>query len=210
TTEYFDPGTKPFMVNYRVEDLEELLERLRGEGETVIDGGYESRDGRFAWVIDPDGQKVELWEPADPEPSEPEPTGAGSRGPVRGLGGVFFRSPDPAALKSWYGERLGIEPGEDGYVGFRLLEPDGLAGHTAWEIFPSDTDYFDSGGVSSPHDFMVNFRVEGLAALLERLRAGGVWVDPDVQTYEYGTFGWIQDPMGARVELWEPPEAPFG
>ncbi|MDX1579276.1 MAG: VOC family protein, partial [Gemmatimonadota bacterium] len=60
TTEYFDPGTKPFMVNYRVEDLGGLLDRLRGEGETVIDGGYESRDGRFAWVIDPDGQKVEL------------------------------------------------------------------------------------------------------------------------------------------------------
>ena len=71
-----------------------------------------------------------------------------------------------------------------------------------WEAFPQDTKYFDP----SAKPFMVNFRVANLAALLEQLRKEGVQVDDKVEEYEYGKFGWIMDPEGNRVELWEPPE----
>jgi len=76
------------------------------------------------------------------------------------------------------------------------------AGLTAWSIFPHDTRYFDP----SPAPFMMNFRVENLAELLKTLREEGVAVDPKVEEYDYGKFGWISDPEGNRIELWEPPE----
>ncbi len=195
STDYFDPSPKPYMINYRVADLDALLERLRAASERVDDEVYESEDGRFGWVMDPEGGRVELWEPAEPSVEPPL-----HRGPVTGLGGLFFKSDDPTALKRWYAERLGIVPGDDGYVGFRWEERDGTPGFTAWEAFPADTDYFDP----SDRPFMIDFRVRGLDAALERLRASGVWVDPKVERYDYGSFGWILDPEGTRIELWEP------
>ena len=108
-------------------------------------------------------------------------------------------------MKKWYSEHLGIEPAKDGYVqlGWREKdEPDAL-GFTAWEPFAQDTDYFDP----SKKPFMFNFRVANLRQLLEQLRKEGVDVDDKVEEYEYGKFGWIMDPEGNRVELWEPPAA---
>ena len=69
-----------------------------------------------------------------------------------------------------------------------------------WSIFPRETQYFEP----SQSSFMVNFRVENLDELLKALREEGVQVDPKVEEYEYGKFGWIMDPEGNRVELWEP------
>jgi len=63
STKYFDPSTQPFMINFRVGDLQELLPQLRAEGVDVEGQGEESEFGKFAWVMDPEGNRVELWEP---------------------------------------------------------------------------------------------------------------------------------------------------
>ena len=111
---------------------------------------------------------------------------------VSGLGGVFFRARDPAALKAWYEETLGV-PAED------LMRSDGLV----FAIFDADTDYFGPSG----QGFMVNFRVASLDRMVERLRAAGVEVDDETQDQEgVGRFGWAVDPEGNRFELWEPAE----
>ncbi|MCH7549263.1 MAG: VOC family protein [Candidatus Krumholzibacteriota bacterium] len=120
---------------------------------------------------------------------------------VTGIGGIFFRSRDPDALKKWYVEHLGIPMDDDGFVCFCGKDDEGAKeAFTVWQPFPEDTDYFDP----SEKQFMVNFRVENLRALLETLREEGVDVDDRYEEHEYGKFGWITDPEGNRVELWEP------
>ena len=110
---------------------------------------------------------------------------------VTGLGGVFFRARDPAALKAWYEETLGV-PAED------LMRSDGLV----FAIFDADTDYFGPSG----QGFMVNFRVASLDRMVERLRAAGVEVDETQDQEGVGRLGWAVDPEGNRFELWEPAE----
>jgi predicted enzyme related to lactoylglutathione lyase len=111
---------------------------------------------------------------------------------VTGLGGVFFRARDPDALKAWYERVLGV-PAED------LMRSDGVV----FGIFDADTDYFGASG----QGFMVNFRVESLDAMLERLRSAGAEVEEETQEQEgIGRFGWAVDPEGNRFELWEPAE----
>jgi predicted enzyme related to lactoylglutathione lyase len=117
-------------------------------------------------------------------------------GRATGIGGVFFRARDPAALQAWYTEQLGL-PLEDGTV---VLRPAG--GAVVWSPFREDTDYFGPSGQGS----MVNYRVDDLDAVLERLRAAGTEVDERVVEEEYGRFGWAVDPEGNRFELWEPAE----
>jgi predicted enzyme related to lactoylglutathione lyase len=86
-------------------------------------------------------------------------------------------------------------------VSFRWKEDGDPEGFTAWSIFKPDTKYFQP----STKPFMLNFRVEDLDGLLERLRGEDVWVDPNREDYDYGRFAWIMDPEGNRIELWEPP-----
>ena len=123
---------------------------------------------------------------------------------VTGIGGVFFKTEDPEKLKAWYQKHLGIIPDSDGYISFQWREKDDAerVGYTAWSPFAHDTKYFDP----STKPFMINYRVADLHGLLEELRAEGVPVDDNVEEHEYGKFGWIMDPEGNRVELWEPPE----
>ena len=111
---------------------------------------------------------------------------------VQGIGGVFFRSRDPEALRGWYAEHLGIAMEEYGTT-FTAKGGD----QTVWAPFPSDTTYFGS----SDQQLMVNFRVRDLEAMLEQLRATGVQVDDRVHDMEYGRFGWASDPEGNRFEL---------
>lgn len=113
-----------------------------------------------------------------------------------GIGGVFFRSRDPEALYRWYEQHLGVtrEPGDG--VTFHWECP----GETVWGIFPDDTTYFGP----SRQSFMINFRVDNLDELLAALTTNGVEVNPRCEEYPYGKFGWIVDPDGNRVELWEP------
>jgi len=123
---------------------------------------------------------------------------------VIALGGIFFKAKDPKALYEWYRQHLGIESAADGSGAmWRDADHPEISGFNVWAIFPQQTKYFEP----SQSSFMINFRVENLDELLRALREEGVQVDPKVEEYEYGKFGWIMDPEGNRVELWEPPKA---
>ena len=123
---------------------------------------------------------------------------------VTGIGGVFFKSADPKALAKWYKVHLGLDVQQWGGAKFRWAGPDNPtgAGTTAWSPFKADTDYF----APSPAAFMINYRVDDLHALLAALRAEGCQVDDKVDESDYGKFGWVLDPDGNKVELWQPPE----
>lgn len=122
---------------------------------------------------------------------------------VTGIGGIFLKAKDPKLLQAWYRDHLGIPVQSWGGASFEWKDaPDGV---TAWNIFPADSKYFDP----SPASFMVNYRVEDLHRLLGELRAEGCQVMEKVDESEYGKFGWVIDPEGNKVELWEPPSGKF-
>ncbi|WP_262057120.1 VOC family protein [Streptomyces sp. STR69] len=113
---------------------------------------------------------------------------------VLGIGGHFMRATDPAALGTWYRECLGLDVDEHG-----LWQQE--AGPTVFAAFPADTDYFGS----RTQQTMLNFRVRDLDAMLAQLRAKGADVDAETQDMDgVGRFGWVTDPEGNRIELWQP------
>ena len=112
---------------------------------------------------------------------------------VIGIGGIFFKARNKDRLFEWYRDHLGVDVNEWGGATF-----DG-AGQTAWNIFKQDSDYFGPG----EQRYMINYKVTNLDRMLTRLRAAGVTVDAKVDESEFGKFGWIVDPEGNRVELWE-------
>ena len=116
---------------------------------------------------------------------------------VTGIGGIFFKARDRAALAAWYQKHLGVPVTEHGFAVFEWKGP----GMTVWNAFAHDTTYF----APSDAPFMINYRVEDLHALLAALRAEGVTVDDKVEESEFGKFGLVLDPEDNRVELWEPP-----
>lgn len=123
---------------------------------------------------------------------------------VTGIGGVFFKSRDPKALGAWYKTHLGIDVQPWGGASFDWNGPDnpGGVGTTVWSLFPADTRYLAPSAAA----FMVNYRVADLAALLEVLRSEGVQVEGKVEESEFGKFGWVIDPEGNKLELWQPPD----
>jgi catechol 2,3-dioxygenase-like lactoylglutathione lyase family enzyme len=123
------------------------------------------------------------------------------RGRVIGIGGVFFKSDNPGALTDWYCKHLGFKPDQHSGVNFPWRTADNDASQrTVWAIFPSDTKYFEP--TESQH--LINYIVDDLDALLDRLRAEGVQIHPQQQTDAAGRFAWIFDADGNKVELWEP------
>jgi predicted enzyme related to lactoylglutathione lyase len=116
-----------------------------------------------------------------------------------GIGGVFFKSPDPKALGKWYRDVLGV-PYEDGCGGNFPVGDAPTGSSVVWAPFPADTDYF--APTSSP--FMVNLMVDDLDGALEQVEAGGATLVGDVVSYDFGRFGWFLDPDGNKVELWQP------
>jgi predicted enzyme related to lactoylglutathione lyase len=123
---------------------------------------------------------------------------------VTGIGGVFFKAKDPLVLREWYREHLGIDLEDWGGTAFRWVTPDNPngTGTTVWSVFEESSTYF----APSTAPFMINYRVADLHSLLAALRAEGCAVDDKVDESELGKFGWVMDPEGNRVELWEPPE----
>ncbi len=120
---------------------------------------------------------------------------------VTGIGGIFFKAKDPQALAAWYRTHLGLDVQAWGGVAFRWAD-DSASGTTIWSPFKEDTGYF----APSSAPFMVNYRVHDLHALLAQLRAEGCAVDDRVEESAHGKFGWVVDPEGHKVELWQPPE----
>jgi predicted enzyme related to lactoylglutathione lyase len=120
---------------------------------------------------------------------------------VTGIGGIFLRSGDPQRLSAWYAQHLGFALNDWGGASFAWTDevPPGT-GMTIWSAFPQDTSYFGS----SSQTVMVNYRVDDLDGLLEKLAAAGVSVDPKREDSEFGRFAWITDCDGNRVELWQP------
>jgi predicted enzyme related to lactoylglutathione lyase len=113
---------------------------------------------------------------------------------VLGIGGYFLRAADPAALSAWYRDHLGLDTDENG----QWRQEDGP---TAFATFESETDYFGSRGQQT----MLNFRVRDLDAMLAQLRSKGAAVAPETEGMDgVGRFGWVTDPEGNRIELWEP------
>jgi predicted enzyme related to lactoylglutathione lyase len=122
---------------------------------------------------------------------------------VTGLGGVFFKTTNPKKIKEWYGKHLGLPVNEYG-ASFQWMEVDKPDAKepavTAWNPFDEKTKYFEP----SQKPFMFNYRVENLVELLKVLKEEGVEIVGEIQEYPYGKFGWIMDPDGNKVELWEP------
>jgi predicted enzyme related to lactoylglutathione lyase len=113
---------------------------------------------------------------------------------VLGIGGYFIRAADPQAMSAWYRDCLGLDADENG-----LWRPD--AGPTVFATFESDTEYFGS----PTQQTMLNFRVRDLDAMLTQLRAYGADVAAETQGMDgVGRFGWVTDPEGNRIELWQP------
>lgn len=121
---------------------------------------------------------------------------------VIGIGGVFFKCKDQETIKNWYREHLGIQSESWGAVfPWRRHDNPEDESYTAWSPFREDTKYFQPG----EQDFMINYQVDDLHALLDALRKEGVEVMDNTEESEFGKFGWILDPEGRKIELWEPP-----
>jgi catechol 2,3-dioxygenase-like lactoylglutathione lyase family enzyme len=120
---------------------------------------------------------------------------------VHGLGGVFFKAEDPAALADWYGRHLGI--GIEGWGGTQFFwrrDDTGERAYTVWSPFKASTEYFKP----SDKPFMLNFRVDDLDATLAALREEGCNVLDRGEDGEQGKFGYVMDPEGHLIELWQP------
>lgn len=118
-----------------------------------------------------------------------------------GIGGVFIRSDDPKRLARWYTEHLGLDIAD--YGAAQLLWTDEVppgTGQTVWSVFPRATTYFGPGEQA----VMINYRIDDLDALLEKLAAADVWIDPHREDSDFGRFAWIKDCDGNRLELWQP------
>jgi len=122
---------------------------------------------------------------------------------VLGVGGIFFKSADPAALRAWYGRVLGLEVGDWGMFFTPDMVKDMPGSGTVFSPFKADTDYF----APSTKEFMFNLIVDDMDAMLARAKAEGV--EPVTQQEEsYGRFAHIMDPEGRKIELWEPKPMP--
>jgi predicted enzyme related to lactoylglutathione lyase len=122
---------------------------------------------------------------------------------VTGIGGIFIKSSDPQRLREWYRRHLGIDFEEWGGLAFNWKSDENPSGTgtTVWNVFDGASNYFEP----SKSPFMVNYRVADLRALVAALRAEGCQVMDKVDESEYGKFGWVVDPDGNKIELWEPP-----
>ncbi|HZY81420.1 MAG TPA: VOC family protein [Cyclobacteriaceae bacterium] len=192
-SDYYAPSTEPFMINYRVHDLRQLMDSFKSEGVQVVGELQEYDYGKFAHILDPEKRKIELWEPVD--------EGFGDAPPlwnerVTGLGGVFFVSKNPEATKEWYSKHLGVL---DTFRWRDLANPS-VEGQTVWAPLEKDSMFFQN----SNKPYMFNYRVKDLVALLGKLKAEGVKTSDDFEQMPHGKFAWVWDPEGTKSALWEP------
>ena len=125
---------------------------------------------------------------------------------VTGIGGVFFKSENPEEIKKWYGDNLGLAINDWGSAfEFRNANRPDEINYLSWSPFSHSTDYFHP----SKKEFMVNYRVQNIEGLVNKLRDSGVTIVDEIAEYEYGKFVHIMDPDGNKIELWEPVDKVF-
>jgi len=123
------------------------------------------------------------------------------QGRILGIGGIFFKSANQQQMKEWYAKHLGFaDSGHGVMLPWREKDNPESEQMTIWSIFPGNTKYFEPG----PASFMVNYIVDDLEALLDRLAKEGVRIHPKRQDESYGRFAWIYDSDGNKIELWQP------
>lgn len=120
---------------------------------------------------------------------------------VTGIGGIFFKCKDANKMKEWYNTHLGLNAGDYGATfEWKDKSDPSKTGSTQWTPFDASTKYFEP----STKDFMINYRVDNLEALVEELKKEGVTIVDKIETYDYGKFVHIMDIEGNKIELWEP------
>ena len=120
---------------------------------------------------------------------------------VTGIGGIFFKCQDPKKVREWYQTHLGLNTSQYGAVfEWRQADDSTQKGFSQWSPFKESTKYFEP----STKEFMINYRVENLEALVAELKKEGVTVTDTIETYDYGKFVHIMDIEGNKIELWEP------
>ncbi|WP_421869330.1 VOC family protein [Marinoscillum sp.] len=125
---------------------------------------------------------------------------------VIGIGGVFFKTNDPKETKEWYQKHLGLVTDQYGSLfEFRNTHNPEEINYLQWSPFQHDTDYFGDSG----QDYMINYRVQNMERLVDKLKAEGVTICDDIAEYEYGKFVHILDANGIKIELWEPVDQVF-
>ena len=142
-------------------------------------------------------KKMEEQQPKQPgsAASAPEP----QKGRILGIGGIFFKSEHPGPMREWYAKNLGLsDQGQGMMLHWREKDNPQQERITVWSIFPASSTYFELS------QLMVNYIVDDLDAMLERLNKAGVKIDPKRQNEPYGRFAWIYDPDGNKIELWQP------
>jgi ketosteroid isomerase-like protein/predicted enzyme related to lactoylglutathione lyase len=211
-------GYFQWFPDYKIE-----AENMFENGETVMISGFasgtfkysESQDGANHWRLPAawraviSNGKIKVWQvyadtkiPFDIMSLSSKSAASSQKKGVTGIGGIFFKAEDPEKLKAWYAKHLQFELTEWGGVSFQWREvndPEHIA-RTEWSIMKAQTTYLDPG--TKP--FMINYRVSDLEGLIAGLRSEGVTVMDKIEDTEYGKFGWIIDPEGQKVELWEP------
>jgi predicted enzyme related to lactoylglutathione lyase len=124
---------------------------------------------------------------------------------VTGIGGIFFKADDAPKLREWYKKHLGlpVDPTWGGCMfHWRDAKNPREKKYTVWSAFEGDTKYFKP----SKKPFMINFQVTNLKRVLAALKREGVAVNDKIEESEFGKFGWVMDPEGHRIELWQPPQ----
>src|ERR1700723_2384354 len=145
------------------------------------------------------GQDVES---PQSEKSKP-PVKVEERGRILGIGGVFFKSANRDQMREWYSKHLGLaDKGGGAMLPWREHDDPQKEHVTVWTVFSDSTDY-----IPATQAFMVNYIVDELDALLDRLKEEGVKIDPKRMNESYGRFAWIYDLDGNKIELWEPAPA---
>jgi catechol 2,3-dioxygenase-like lactoylglutathione lyase family enzyme len=123
------------------------------------------------------------------------------RGRILGIGGVFFKSANRDQAREWYSTHLGlVDKGGGAMLPWREHDDPQKEHVTVWTVFPASTKYFDP----SPAPFMINYIVDDMDALLDRLKQEGVKIDAKRMDESYGRFAWIYDSDGNKIELWQP------
>src|ERR1035438_1183615 len=145
------------------------------------------------------GQEVKSPQPEKSKP--PVKTEQRGRGRIIGIGGVFFKSANRDQMREWYSKHLGLaDKGQGAMLPWREHDDPQKEHVTVWTVFSNSSKYFDP----SPAPFMINYIVDDMDALLDRLKQEGVKIDPKRMDESYGRFAWIYDSDGNKIELWQP------